>query len=253
MPVRLFALTCGWLTGPLGGFLAGEKGRLRVPVPCYLVEHPRGRVLFDSGMHPGAGSDPAGRLGDLARIFEVELAPGEAVSPRLAALGVDAARIDFLVSSHLHFDHTGGNAQIPNARLVVQQREWEAGHAPEAIAANHYDPKDYDLGHDLVLVDGEHDLFGDGTVTCLPTPGHTPGHQSLRVRLAGGPVVLAADACYLRRTLERMHLPPVVHDREAMRRSLERLRAFEAAGARIFFGHDPEFWQALPQAPAELC
>ena len=252
MTVRLFALTCGWLTGPLGGFLEGERGRLRVPVPCYLVEHPRGRVLFDSGMHPDAGSDPDGRLGDLAQVFDVEFAPGEEVTARLAALGVDARRIDFLVNSHLHFDHTGGNAQIPNARLVLQKREWEAGHVAEAIAANHYDPKDYDLGHDLVVADGEHDLFGDGLVTCLPTHGHTPGHQSLRVRLDSGEVVLAADACYLRRTLEELHLPAVVHDREAAREALRGLRRLAAAGARIFFGHDPDFWADVPQAPVAI-
>jgi glyoxylase-like metal-dependent hydrolase (beta-lactamase superfamily II) len=250
--VRLFALTCGWLTGPLGGFLAGEKGRLRVPVPCYLVEHRRGRVLFDSGMHPQAGSGPDGRLGELARVFDVELAPGEVVGARLAALGVDAARIDFLVSSHLHFDHAGGNAQVPNARWVVQRREREAGRAPEAIAANHYDPRDYDLGHDVLCIDGEHDLFGDGTVTCLPTFGHTPGHQSLRVRLGSGEIILAADACYLRRTLEDLHLPGVVHDPGAARETLLRLRWLAAAGARIFYGHDPGFWAGVPQAPLEI-
>jgi glyoxylase-like metal-dependent hydrolase (beta-lactamase superfamily II) len=250
--VRLFAFTCGWLTGPLGGFLEGERGRLRVPVPCYLVEHPNGRVLFDSGLHPGTQSDPGRRLGALARVFEVEFRAGEEVAARLATLGVDAGRVDFLVNSHLHFDHAGGNAQLPNARLVVQRREWEAGHAAEGIAANHYDPKDYDLGHDRLPVDGEHDLFGDGRVVCLPTWGHTPGHQALRVRLGSGDVVLAADACYLRRTLEDLHLPAVVFDREAMRESLLRLRRWQAAGARIFFGHDPGFWAEVPQAPRAI-
>jgi N-acyl homoserine lactone hydrolase len=79
-----------------------------------------------------------------------------------------------------------------------------------------------------------------------------PGHQSLRVRTERGEVVLAADACYLRRTLEEMHLPGVVHDPEAMRQSLQRLRALQTAGARIFFGHGPEFWANVPQAPAAM-
>ena len=61
MSVRLFAFTCGWLTGPLGGFLAGETGRLKVPVPCFLVDHPRGKVLFDSGLHPDTQRDPVAR------------------------------------------------------------------------------------------------------------------------------------------------------------------------------------------------
>jgi glyoxylase-like metal-dependent hydrolase (beta-lactamase superfamily II) len=252
MAVRLFAMTCGWLTGPTNMFLAGEEGRLRVPVPVFLVDHPRGTVLFDSGLHPDAGTDPGGRLGLAARVFLVELRPGEDVAARLEALEVDVASVRYLVNSHLHFDHTGGNARVPNARLVVQRREWQAGHDADAIRANYYDPKDYDTGHEVLTVDGEHDLFGDGRLVCIPTHGHTPGHQSLRVRLDDADVILASDACYLRRTLEALHLPSVVHDREAMLASLGRLRALRDAGARIFYGHDPEFWASVPQAPARV-
>jgi len=244
--MRLFALTCGWLTGPMGGFLAGETGRLRVPVPCFAIDHPRGLVLFDSGLHPDSGRDPVARLGATASVFDVELGPGEDVAGRLAAMGIDGGRVRYLVNSHLHFDHTGGNACIPNAQLVVQRAEWEAGHDADGVRANYYDPIDFDTGHDVLTVSGEHDLFGDGRVVCLPTYGHTPGHQSLRVRLDGGDVILAADACYLRRTLEALHLPTIVHDREAMLASLRRLRALRDAGARVFYGHDPEFWATVP-------
>lgn len=249
---KLFALTCGWLTGPAGGFLAGEKGRLRVPVPCFLVEHPRGRVLFDSGLHPRTQTDPHGRLGALASIFDVHFQPGEEVAARLAAIDVDATRVDFLINSHLHFDHTGGNAMLPNATVVIQRREWEAGLDADLAASNHFFEQDYRTGQQVKQIDGEHDLFGDGTVVCLPTYGHTPGHQSLRVELDSGPVVLTADACYLRRTLEELHLPSVVHDEAAMRRSLLALRALRDRGARIFYGHDPEFWAGVPQAPAAV-
>jgi glyoxylase-like metal-dependent hydrolase (beta-lactamase superfamily II) len=252
MSLRLRAMTCGRLTAPLSAFLEGEEGQIQVPVPCYLIEHPSGTVLFDSGLHRDARADPEGRLGALARVYQAAFEPGEEVSARLAGCGVAAEGIDFLVTSHLHFDHTGGHAQIPNARLVVQRREWEAGRDPDGIAANFYDPRDYDLGHDVLSVEGEHDLFGDGSVVCLPTPGHTPGHQSLRVRLPGGDVVLCADACYLRRTLEDLHLPPFAADADEMRASLARLRALQAAGARLFFGHDPEFWAGVAQAPAEI-
>ena len=252
MSVRLFALTCGWLTGPAGGFLAGATGRLRVPVPAFLIDHPGGKALFDSGLHPDAGRDPDARLGPAARVFEVELRDGEDVAARLATLGVDPAEIRYLITSHLHFDHTGGHASIPNARVVVQRREWDAGHDADLMARNFFDARNYDTGHEVLAVDGEHDLFGDGRVVCLPTYGHTPGHQSLRVRLAGGDVVLTADACYLRRTLEELHLPAIVHDPSAMLSSLHRLRALQQAGARIFYGHDPEFWATVPQAPAEV-
>jgi len=253
VPLRLFALTCGWLESDLALFVAGASGPIRVPVPCYLIDHPRGALVFDSGLHAETQTDPEARLGRrIARLFRVRFAPGEELAGRLAALDVDPAGVRWLVNSHLHFDHTGGNAQLPNARVVVQRREWEAGRDAELRAANSYDPRDYDLGQDVIAVDGEHDVFGDGAVVCVATHGHTPGHQSLRVRLASGDVVLAADACYLRRTLEELALPPTVFDRDAMLASLLRLRALRDAGARIFYGHDPEFWASLPQAPAEI-
>jgi glyoxylase-like metal-dependent hydrolase (beta-lactamase superfamily II) len=251
--LRLFAFSCGWLESDLALFVEGATGAIRVPVPSYLVDHPRGALVFDTGLHPATQADPEARLGRrIARAFRVCFSPGEELAARLAGLGVDAAAVRWLVSSHLHFDHVGGNAQLPNARLVVQKREWEAGQDADLRAANAYDPRDYDLGHDLLAVDGEHDVFGDGSVVCTPTHGHTPGHQSLRVRLPGGEVVLAADACYLRRTLESLELPPIVHDPAAMRASLLRLRALRERGARIFFGHDPEFWASLPQAPVAI-
>ena len=252
MSVQLFAMTCGWLGADLGGFLEGESGRVRVPVPCYLIRHPRGTAVFDSGLHSDTQADPAGRLGFAAKLFEVDFHPGEEVRARLGALDIDAAAVDYLITSHLHFDHTGGHAQIPNARLVVQRREWDAGRDPDAVRANFYDPRDYDLGHDVLAVDGEHDLFGDGAVVCVPSFGHTPGHQSLRIRLAGGEVLLTADACYLRRTLEELRLPPFGHDRDAMRDVLHRFRGLAERGVRLFYGHDPDFWAGVPQAPAEI-
>lgn len=253
MTVSVRALTCGWLEGPLGLFLDGEHGKIRVPVPAFLIEHPRGRVLFDAGLHPDARRDPATRLGAGAGFYTVELGDDEHVGGRLAALEVDPADVDLLIVSHLHFDHMGGAAMVPNARLLVQEPEWAAGRDADLSAKNFFQPMDYDLGHAVTTVRGEHDVFGDGRVVCVPTYGHTPGHQSLRVRLDDGrDVVLAADACYLRRTLETSHLPPIVFDRAAMLASLDRLRALRDAGAEIVFGHDPEFWGGVPQAPAAL-
>lgn len=252
MAPRIHAMTCGYLTAPLGQFIAGGSGAVRVPVPAFLVDHPRGRLVFDTGMHPAAGTDPLGRIGPVAAIFRPELGPHEDIRSRLAALGVAPRDVRFLVQSHLHFDHAGGNELLPDATLLVQRREWEAGRDPDLAAANGFDAKDYDHGHALQLVDGEHDVFGDGSVVCVPTFGHTPGHQSLRVRTERGDVVLAADACYLRRNLEEMRLPPIVFDEEAMRASLQRLRQLRDAGARLVFGHDPDDWATVPQAPAPL-
>jgi N-acyl homoserine lactone hydrolase len=250
MSVQLYAFTCGTVTGEFARLMAGGEGDITMPVPVFLIEHPKGRALFDTGLHPDCRHDPEGRLGArLASLFRIGIDPGEEVSARLEAIGRDPARIDLVINSHFHFDHVGGNGLIPNATMLVQRREWDAGMDPDTAARHGYNPRDFDLGHKLRLVGGEHDVFGDGSVVCMPTHGHTPGHQSLLVRLDSGDVVLAADACYFCRTLRERRLPRYVHDREAMLASLDRLAALEEAGARIVFGHDPEFWQSVPQAP----
>jgi len=212
-----------------------------------------GTVLFDTGPHPDCQHDPAGRLGErLAGLFRIGFQPGEEVSARLEAIDRDPGKIDLIINSHFHFDHVGGNALIPNATMLVQRREWEAGMDSETAARRGFNPRDFDLGHKLRLVDGEHDVFGDGSVVCLLTHGHTPGHQSLRLKLDSGEIVLAADACYFCQTLRERRLPRNMRDREAMLASLDRLEVLERSGARIFFGHDPEFWQTVPQAPVPI-
>ena len=250
--VELYAFTCGSLTIPLGFLLEGERGRIRVPVPSYLIAHPRGVALFDSGLNLAARADALAYMGEQgAKYATFHFDDGEEISARLRALDVAPEDVTFLVNSHLHYDHSGGNAQVPNADVVVQRREWEhARSRPDDDPG--YRRADFDTGQRVVLISGEHDLFGDGSVTCFPTYGHTPGHQSLRVRNERGEFVLCGDACYLRRTLDELHLPGVLADREAALAALQRFRALQSAGARILFGHDPEFWKSVPQAPERL-
>lgn len=255
MSLHLYALTCGWLTLPEAALIeGGAPAEIRIPVPAYLIVHPRGTALFDSGLAAICSSPSPLRdayLGDLGKQVRVERAREDGIDARLAGFDVDVERVDWVINSHLHLDHAGGNVAASGARLLVQRREWEAAHEPDLIEAMAYKPVDYDHGHERLLVDGEHDVFGDGSVVCIPTYGHTPGHQSLRVRLASGEVVLAGDACYLRKMLDSLRLPPgAAWSREAMTEALLRLRTLEARGAKIFYGHDPEFWQTLPQATA---
>jgi N-acyl homoserine lactone hydrolase len=253
LSVNLFALTCGRLIGDLGRLMEGGEGPADLPIPAYLIEHPKGTVLFDTGLHPDCQHDPASRVGTrMAGLFAFHYRPGEEISARLEAIGRDPAKIDVIVNSHFHFDHVGGNSLIPNAVMVVQKREWEAGMDPDVAARHGYNRADFDVGHGVIQVEGEYDVFGDGGIVCLPTYGHTPGHQSLKVKLASGDVVLAGDACYFCRTLRERRLPQRVHDRTAMLAALDKLAGLEAAGARIFFGHDGEFWKGVPQAPVAI-
>jgi glyoxylase-like metal-dependent hydrolase (beta-lactamase superfamily II) len=243
MTVKIQPMICGWLELAAAGILANEPGRIRLPIPSYLVEHPKGRVIFDTGLHREL-QHGSNRLGSLAKMFTVEFRTGEDLAARLMAREIDPARVDYMINSHLHFDHVGGNADLPNAKQVVQRREWEAAADPDQIRRNGYNRADFDLGHQLQLIDGEHDLFGDGRVVCLPSYGHTAGHQALRVRTDHGEYVMTADSCYMRKVLEEMILPPFAFDYDAMRKVIARYREMEQSGTRLIFGHDAAQWRA---------
>jgi glyoxylase-like metal-dependent hydrolase (beta-lactamase superfamily II) len=252
MTVELYAFTCGFLTIPRAFMLDGEEGLITVPVPSYLVVHPKGRVLFDTGLHVATLENPVAHIGELlAKYHTFHFHFGEEIGARLASIGFASESIDIVVNSHLHFDHCGGNGQLPNADIVIQERELT--HARSVQNRNGYLLADWDTGQRVRTVDGEHDLFGDDLVVCLPTYGHTPGHQSLRVRTAtGGEFILCGDACYLKDSLEQMRTPGVIADKEAALAVFRRLREMQARGAQIMYGHDPDFWKTVPQAPVRL-
>jgi len=239
-------LDCGRLTGDLAMFESGAEGSVTLPVNAWLVRHPKGTVLFDTGM-PTSFIDGSERTRRIEAFLTIDFGDGDRVDTQLEGQDQDPGRIAFVVVSHLHFDHVGGLAMIPNATLVIQRQEWEAGLAAAAGDTLHL-REDFDLGHPLLLVDGEHDLFGDGAVVCVPTPGHTAGHQSLKVRLAdGGDVVFTADCCYFARTLDSGVLPTFGHDLEQQGRSLANLRRLRDGGATIIPGHDIDWVTRTPR------
>lgn len=246
MSITIEPLDCGALTSGRSMLESGEgDDPITVPVPSWLIRHPRGLVLVDCGMHTDL-TRPGQYLDAVSLFFEIGLGDDQLVRSALAARGVDAAAIDVVILSHLHFDHAGGLAQIPDARVVVHADEWAAGNDADRAAANGFVPTDYALGHDLVTVQGEHDVFGDGRITCIPTPGHTPGHQSVRVRLDDRAIVLCCDCAYFERTLRGGPLPPIGHDHERQRESIRALLAERSAGATLIPGHDPDTILGLP-------
>lgn len=244
MTVKLTGLVCGWITAPTGAFIAGESGMMQVPVLSFLIEHAKGRALFDTGMSNAmrqGAEDVIGRRG--AATYHCEIPTGMALDEQLKARDIDPAAIDTIVLSHLHFDHAGGNDLAPNARIIVQAREAEA--ARQTPPPTHgYNASGTLKDRDVMEIDGEFDVFGDGSAVLFPTYGHTPGHQSLKLACDDGVTVLAGDCCYFHRTLRDLKLPGHGHDLDEQRRSVERLRALEDAGARIIAGHDPEQWPA---------
>lgn len=242
--MKLIPLEIGRLDSDLS-IITGEDDTVLFPILSWLIEHPDGLALFDTGLHADLqhGSE---RLGASAKHFAPDFKPGEELSARLHARGIRPSDITHVIFSHLHFDHAGGTSEIPDARVVIQKDEWEAGQSQKLIDRGVYNPSDYDHGHDVEQVDGAHDVFGDGLVTCVPTPGHTPGHQSLRVELDSGPVVLTADCIYFESMLKDMVVPKFGYRPDDQLASMETLAALQHDGCRLLFGHDMAQFRSLP-------
>ena len=228
-------------------FEEGSEGEVTLSVSAWLVRHPRGTVLFDTGM-PSSFVGGSSRTEQISEFLTLRFDAKDTVGAQLVANSQDPERVDFVVVSHLHFDHVGGLSDIPNATVVVQRKEWEANvNGPQEEDTLH-PREDFDLGHTLRLIDGEHDLFGDDSVVCIPTPGHTIGHQSLRIRLSSGmSVVLTSDCCCFARTLDSAVLQTFGYDLDEQRRSLKYLRKCRDDGAMIIPGHDIEVVNHLPR------
>jgi len=242
--LKLFAFTCGTFQSPRSFFGVEEQDIIRSPVPAYLIAHPKGLALFDTGLNLRYRHEADDRLGPTDIGFDID--ESAEIAARLRAIDIDPGDIKWIINSHFHADHCGGNGSIPNATLIVQDRERAA--ARNATDPRLYDPRDYDLGHPVLVIDGEHDLHGDGSVVIFPTFGHTPGHQSVRVALASGDVVLTADCCYLKYNLDALVLPAFTADRALGMDTLRNLRRLRDGGARIFYGHDRDFWATVPQS-----
>ncbi len=214
--------------------------RVRFPIPAYVIETADERILVDTGLHPEAVADKAAHYGSADA-----LAPFELEQERSVAEQLDLGTLTKVVLTHLHFDHAGALDLLPAmVPVIVQRREWEAGKDEAAIERNFFLPRDY-RGADgqVVLVDGDHDLLGDGSIELLSTPGHTPGHQSVRV---GEDLVIGADVVHYASGFDDLRLPAFGDDLATQAASAGRLRALRDGGATVLPGHDPEVLQPGP-------
>ena len=204
-----------------------------------MLETDSERILIDTGLNPAAIADPAAYY-ERPDIFAVSVLEQE----RSVAEQLDVQTLTRVVLTHLHWDHVGGLPLIPaSVPLVIQRREWAAGHDEAAVQRNFFLTRDYAGGdREVILIDGDHDLLGDETVELLLTPGHTPGHQSIRV----GEIVLGIDVAHLASGLDDHRFPVFADDHEEQGRSAERLRAMRDSGLTVIPGHDPDILRPGP-------
>jgi len=216
-----------------------------LPVMCFLLRHPQGNVLFDTGCHPDVATDPQARWGGMAKMMMLISPPEENLPSGLAALGISNDDVDVVVNSHFHTDHCGCNALFRRATVICHARELEAASAPDAekagfLAADWKHPNRFDT------FDAQRDLFGDGRIVLVPLPGHTQGTIGALVALErSGRFLLASDTVPLRVNYERELQPRNTWNAELANRSFAEVRHIEAGGASIVFGHDEAQWESL--------
>lgn len=245
--------------------LRAMRGETRsVPVPAFLIHHPSaGPVLVDTGLHPSIATDPEANLGRLAASFtRPVVTKGEDVPARLRAKGGEPSAIRTVVLTHLHVDHASAVSEFPGATFVVSKAEWEDATTGLLPILKYYRPQQFDHALDFRTVDygsdainsfstfgRSFDLFGDGSIVLVATPGHSAGHQSVILRTGTGPFLIAGDAIFLENQLDPgADLAARARDRHNYERSIRELTLFrrEHPSATIAPGHDPGFYERLP-------
>jgi N-acyl homoserine lactone hydrolase len=229
------------------------------PINVYVIEQADGVVVFDTGQDRASVTDPHyfpdGANGVIYRrlaTFHVDEA--ETMTAGLARLGYATSDVRAAIISHLHQDHIGGVAELPNAQLLVSPDEWRSLHRPLAetrgLLRNHIDlpglmwtPVEFQRLADPTLAPfmTGHDIFGDGALVVLPTPGHTAGSMSMLVRRCDGPpLLLVGDLTYDIHAFEQ-GVHSGVGSRRALRRTRESVLALREhqRGMRILAAHDP--------------
>jgi glyoxylase-like metal-dependent hydrolase (beta-lactamase superfamily II) len=255
--MRVYVFTSGSLGGFAKGALQiGGQGNIDwAPVSFYVIKHPKGWVMFDTGNNDKTIANADGWWGPLAKGFGLKMTQNDAIPVQLAKIGLTTSDIKYVIVGHMHLDHGGNVSQFPNATLVVQNDEMKAAWWPDVgysvyyIAGDFADTKNYKV----IRLEGDLDLFGDRSIEIRRAPGHTPGSQFAVVRLPKtGTVVLTSDVVYLKENLEKNLIPPIpgTWSPTATYDSYQKIRLVrDGEGASIFYGHDPEVFKATKQAP----
>jgi glyoxylase-like metal-dependent hydrolase (beta-lactamase superfamily II) len=249
---RMYVLNCGESrTNDVSMWSPGiDVGKSReFSDNCYLIRHGKDLMLWDTGMSDAIAGKPEGvtAAGGLLTLWVKRT-----LASQLRELGVVATDITHIALSHFHADHCGNANLFTAATLYIQGAEYEAAFGPEpskfGFAPGNYDKLRANL---MVKLNGDHDVFGDGSVVILSTPGHTPGHQSLLVRLPKrGAVVLSGDMVHFQENWANRRVPARNFDREQSKRTMERIAVFLAENnAQLWINHDKAQSDALPHAP----
>ncbi|MDO3384760.1 N-acyl homoserine lactonase family protein [Gilvimarinus sp. SDUM040013] len=251
VPITLYVLDCGHLEArkpSLFNPLLQDDEPLQMVSPCFLVRHPEATLLWDTGLDDALAELPEGiEVMDGAFRFWVE----KPLAAQLQELNIPPESVDYLVFSHLHRDHTGNSSMFSQAQWLMQGREKAMAYSDQASAYGYHPDHYHQRPADKVTpVEGHVDVFGDGSVVILSTPGHTQGHQSLYIDLAEtGPVVLSGDLYHF--ALNREHYGiPVWNDKATTIQSFAFIdEVLAQTNAQLWIQHDSEEFAQHIKAP----
>ena len=261
--MRLYVFSSGELTLDKSGLQTGATGKITIPVAFFLIKHPKGNVLFDTGNNDKIITDPT-YWGPLAAALEPGRSPDVAIDVQLDKIGVKSSDINYVILGHMHLDHAGNVGKFPTATIVYQRDEIVNAFWPKPGYGCCYITADFamlrnDVGQNspnrqkVIELNGDLDLFGDGSIYIHRQVSHTPGSQMAVVRLPKtGPVILTSDVCYLMENLQKDILPSValaynpagIIDGYAWIKHL-----MSAEGADVIFAHDAETFKKHKQSP----
>ena len=257
--IRLYAFSSGALT--IGRGILQNLAPLdpiQIPVGFFLVRHPRGNVLFDTGNNDKLITEPNYWPAAMAAL-KPAMTPDVAIDVQLKRAGVSPDDINYVVVSHLHLDHGGNIAKFPKSTLVVQKDEVQNAFWPKAGTGGPYVLGDFlqlraGTTQKLIQLEDDLDIFGDGTVVVKRWVAHTPGSQMMTVKLKNsGLIILTGDNVYFRENLEK-DLPPnivLAYYPTGYYTAYEWIRRQMATQkADYFTAHDPDAFKAMKKAPA---
>ena len=254
---KLYVFTSGSLGGfPKEALQMGAKGNIDwAPVSFYVIKHPKGNVMFDTGNNDKTITDADGWWGPLAKGFGLKMTKDDAIPVQLAKIGLKPDDIKYVVVGHLHLDHGGNVGQFKNSTLVAQDDEFKAAWWPDVGYSVFYIPGDFAETKNMktIRLSGDFDLFNDGTVRIFRAPGHTPGSQFMVVKLPKtGSAILTSDVVYLTESLDKNLIPPIpgTWSPSDAYKSYDKIRHIrDVENAKLFIGHDPELFKAAKKAP----
>jgi len=238
----------GWLTA-----MNNHGNRIDIPVPMYIIDHPEGLVVFDTGMNIAVVPDNGAEYwGPVAGAFTPTMSRDQAIDRQLQRIGKTVDDVKYVVHSHLHLDHVGNISMFPNATHVIRRAELQNAWWPERFQRAAYVMSDFESTRSLNILEltRDLDLFGDGSIELIDTKGHTKGHQSMVVRLPNsGTMILASDAAYMAENLQGT-VPGIVWNVEAAMDAIERMKLIrDVEGGQIILSHSMEMYSSLKHLP----